>query len=443
MSDLKLNGKNYWKSLDQLAETPEYKEFLRREFPQGASEFDNGWSRRKFLTLMGASMAMAGLAACRRPVEKIVPYVDRPEDLLPGIPQDYATSMPFGDSAFGLVVESHEGRPQKIEGNKLHPSTGGTSSAMIQAQTLALFDPNRAQFPTNKGLQKSITEFESAWKSLYEEFKKNSGEGLAVLSSAFSSPTLSRLAASFKKTFPRANWVTYEPVSDQNIYDGLQVAYGSLLRPLHSFDKADVILALDSDFLLTESDSLINARRFAKGRKIESENDKMNRLYVVESGYSVTGANADHRQAVKSSKIGFFALALAWELSSQGVNIIGLNGISGQATVGHNFKWVSELAKDLVKNRGDSLVVAGRKQPASVHALVAAINDGLGNVGKTVRYIRPIDSSASNLQDLKNLVSYMNDGKISTLIMLGTNPVYNAPADLDFGTALSKISTSI
>jgi len=438
-----MSGKNYWRSLDQLAETPEYKDFLHREFPQGAAEFDNSWSRRKFLTLMGASMAMAGLTRCRRPVEKIVPYVNRPEDLIPGNPQFYATSMPFGDSAYGLLVESHEGRPQKIEGNKLHPSTEGTSSAIIQAQTLALFDTERAQLVTNKGEKKTFADFSAAWAELYQQLKKTGGDGLAVLSGTFSSPTLARLAASFKKTFPKAQWVSYEPVSDQNIYDGLQIAYGTQARPIYSFEKADVILSLDSDFLLTESNSVINARNYAKGRKVESENDKMNRLYVVESGYSVTGANADHRQAVKCSQVGSFALALAWELTAQGISIDGLNSISGQPTVGHNFKWVSELARDLAKSRSKSLVVAGRKQPAAVHALVAAINEGLGNVGRTVNYIRPADTTYSDSQGLINLANDMNAGKISTLVMLGTNPVYNALADIDFESALEKVANKI
>ncbi len=435
--------KKYWRSLDQLAETPEYKDFLHREFPQGAAEFDNSWSRRKFLTLMGASVAMAGLASCRRPVEKIVPYVNRPEDLIPGNPQYYATTMPFGDGAYGLLVESHEGRPQKIEGNQLHPSTEGTSSALIQAQILGLFDPDRAQNVTNQGDKKSLADFASVWGGLYEQFKKNGGDGLAVLSGTFSSPTLARLAASFKKNFPKAQWVSDEPVSDQNIYDGLEVAYGIAVRPIYSFDQADVILSLDSDFLLTESNSVMNARQFAKARKVETENDKMNRLYVVESGYSVTGANADHRQAVKSSQIGFFTLALARELSAQGININGLDSISGQPTAGHNFKWVSELAGDLTKNRGKSLVAAGRKQPASVHALVAAINEGLGNVGRTINYIKPADTIYSDRQGLKNLATNLNAGKISTLVMMGTNPVYNAPADIDFESALKKVANSI
>ncbi len=437
------NGKNYWRSLDQLAETPEYKDFLHREFPQGAAQFDNSWSRRKFVTLMGASMAMAGLAACRRPVEKIVPYVNRPEDLIPGVPQFYATTMPFGDHAYGLLVESHDGRPQKIEGNKLHPSTEGTSSAIIQAQTLALFDTERAQQVTNKGEKKTLADFTAFWADLYAQYKRTGGDGLAVLSSAFSSPTLARLAASFKKTFPKAQWVSFEPVSDQDIYDGLQIAYGTQVRPIHSFKKADIILSLDSDFLLAESNSIINARRFAQGRKVETENDKINRLYVVESSYSVTGANADHRQAVKCSQVGYFALALAWELTSQGINIDGLRNISGQPTVGQNFKWVAELAKDLARNRGKSLVVTGRKQPASVHALVAAINEGLGNLGSTLSYIKPIDVSSSDLQGLKTLANNMNSGKVSTLVMLGTNPVYNAPADFAFEAALQKVANTI
>jgi MoCo/4Fe-4S cofactor protein with predicted Tat translocation signal len=436
-------GKQYWRSLDQLAETPEYKDFLQREFPKGASENDNAWSRRKFLTLMGASMAMAGLASCRRPVEKIVPYVNRPEDLVPGIPEYYATSMPFGDHALGLLVESHEGRPSKIEGNKLHPSTGGASNSYMQAETYALFDTDRSQKVMNNGEKSTVDEFKRAWKTLHDKFKQNGGSGLAVLSGAFSSPTMSRLYNAFKRTFPNARWVTYEPVSDENIYNGHRIAFNKWVRPVYSFDKADVILSLDSDFLNTESNGISNARHFAAGRKVESEKDSMNRLYVVESGFSVTGTNADHRQAVKPSETGAYALALARELNSQGINIGGLNNLSGQNTSDFNFKWVKELAADLIRTRGKSLVIAGRKQPPTVHALVAAMNEALGNNGQTVNYISPVDATFSSSQDLKDLAIDLNSGKIDTLVMLGTNPVYTSPADLEFSAALGKASNTI
>lgn len=435
------NGKEYWRSLDQLAETPEYKEFLHREFPKGASENDNSWSRRKFLTLMGTSLAMAGLASCRRPVEKIVPYVNRPEDLIPGIPQYYATSMPFGNHAYGILVESHEGRPNKIEGNKLHPSTLGASSSFIQAQTYALFDTGRSKKVLKSGVAVTFAEFEKEWKTLYDKFKQNGGQGLAVLSGEFSSPTLSRLSASFKRNFPKAKWVTYEPISDENIYSAINLSYNDRLRPVYSFDKADVILSLDSDFLGTDSNSIVNSSQFARGRRVDTEKDSMNRLYVVESSFSGTGGNADHRQAIKPGQMGAFVLALARELQAQGVKVSGANNVIGK--VDNNFKWVKELAADLISARGKSIVLAGANQSTSVHAMVISINEALGNVGKTITFIRPSDVTFSSANDLKNLVDDLNGGKVDTLVMLGANPVYNAPVDLDFSTAITKAANTI
>ena len=438
--DMKIKGKDYWRSLDQLADTPEFNSFLKREFPLGASEFDNSWSRRKFLTLMGASLAMAGLASCRRPVEKIVPYVERPEEVIPGVPLYYATSMPFSDHAFGLVVESHEGRPTKIEGNKLHSSTLGAASAIIQAQTLSLFDPDRSKKVLKGQQEKSWNDFVLNWIGAFEKFKENKGAGLSVLSGMFSSPTLSRLKKSFDKNFPKARWLTYEAVSDENIYNGTKAAFGKSYRPNYSFDKARVVLSLDSDFLLTESDSIKNARGFAAARNVETEKDEMNRLYVVESGYSTTGANADHRQAISSGDIGAFALNLANALNNLGINVAGTGA---QLVSDKKFKWVNELARDLAGAKGASLVVAGRRQPAAVHALAAAINDALGNIGKTVEYSEVSDTSSSDSAGLQSLVADMNSGSVSTLIMFGSNPVYDAPAELGFAAAMSKVKTTI
>ena len=209
----KLNGKDYWRSLDQLADTPEFREFLHREFPENASELSSAVSRRKFLTLMGASIAFAGLAGCRRPVEKIIPYVNAPENVTPGIPKYYATTMPFGLSAYGLLVESHEGRPTKIEGNELHPSTLGKSNILTQAAILGLYDPDRSNSPLQNGNSKSWDDFIAYWRSEREQFSDNRGQGLAVISESFASPTLYRLYTDFKKNYPRAKWFTYEPVS--------------------------------------------------------------------------------------------------------------------------------------------------------------------------------------------------------------------------------------
>ncbi|MCA1676707.1 MAG: TAT-variant-translocated molybdopterin oxidoreductase, partial [Actinobacteria bacterium] len=209
-------SRTYWRSLAQLEESPESRAFLEREFPEGASELPEGIPRRDMLMLLGASLSLAGLAGCRRPVEEIVPYVNAPEEIVPGIPRYYATTMPFGRSAYGLIVESHEGRPTKIEGNPSHPSTLGASSARIQASVLGLYDPDRSQSVTLQGTRKSWSDFVSAWGPLSEAHTADGGAGLAVLSESFSSPTLARLASELRARYPRLQWATYEAVSDEN-----------------------------------------------------------------------------------------------------------------------------------------------------------------------------------------------------------------------------------
>jgi len=309
-----LTGKDYWRSLDQLADTPEFREFLYREFPENASELNSSVSRRKFLALMGASIAFAGLAGCRRPVEKIIPYVNAPENIIPGVPNYYATTMPMGLSAYGLLVESHEGRPTKIEGNELHPSSLGKSNIHTQAAILGLYDPDRSGAPVQNGEQRSWDEFVTYWRSEYQSIRTNKGKGLAILSESFSSPTLFRLYNEFKITYPEAKWYTYEPVSDENIYRGSELAAGRALQPVYDFSKAKVILSLDSDFLLTESDNITANLGFSAGRRLKTEKDKMNRLYVVENNMTITGGMADHRLKLPASQVKDFCVALMAEL---------------------------------------------------------------------------------------------------------------------------------
>ena len=339
-SKKRLNGKKYWRSLDQLADTPEFREFLHREFPENVSELTSTVSRRKFLTLMGASIAFAGLASCRRPVEKIIPYVNAPENVVPGVPKYYATTMPFGLSAYGLLVESHEGRPTKIEGNELHPSTLGKSNILTQAAILGLYDPDRSNSVTKDGVQKSWDDFISYWRDERKRFSENKGEGLTVLSESFVSPTLYRLYTEFIKVYPKAKWFTYEPVSDENIYSGTKLAAGKNYQPIYDYSKAKVILSLDSDFLMNESENITANKGFSTGRKLVSEKDNMNRLYVVENNFSVTGGMADHRLRLPNSKIKDFCIALMNELGIR----MGKPDISK-----FDQKWLKEVAADLKK----------------------------------------------------------------------------------------------
>jgi MoCo/4Fe-4S cofactor protein with predicted Tat translocation signal len=433
-SKKRLNGKKYWRSLDQLADTPEFREFLHREFPENVSELTSTVSRRKFLTLMGASIAFAGLASCRRPVEKIIPYVNAPENVIPGVPKYYATTMPFGLSAYGLLVESHEGRPTKIEGNELHPSTLGKSNILTQAAILGLYDPDRSNSVTKDGVQKSWDDFISYWRDERKRFSENKGEGLTVLSESFVSPTLYRLYTEFIKVYPKAKWFTYEPVSDENIYSGTKLAAGKNYQPIYDYSKAKVILSLDSDFLMNESENITANKGFSTGRKLVSEKDNINRLYVVENNFSVTGGMADHRLRLPNLKIKDFCIALMNELGVR----MGKPDISK-----FDQKWLKEVAADLKKNRGNSLVVAGKKQPPVVHAMIMAINETLGNAGRSVIYGELKDAVLSTTDSIKELKASIQKKEVNTLLILGGNPVYNTPADIEFSNVLKKIEKTI
>ncbi len=391
---------------------------------------------------MGASMALAGYSTCRRPVEHIVPYVKSPEEVIPGVANYYATTMPVGNNAFGLIVESHEGRPTKIEGNRDHPATLGKSNPFIQATILDLYDPDRLRNVMRSGGPSSWDDFVTFGRNLTASFKDNGGAGLAILSEPFSSPTLSRLKKEFLAKYPKAGWVSYEAVNDENIYEGIRLATGKTYQPIYNFDKAKVIVSLDSDFLYLESDSIRNAAGFANGRRVKSEKDEMNRLYAVESGYSLTGAMADHRLAIPASMIESLIREIAGELKTRGLALS--SEVAGYPRSG-NFDpdWLRVVSSDLLKAEGESIVIAGRSQPPEVHALVFAVNSALGNIGKTVTYREISDASHSSLADLKSLVSDMQSGNVSTLVILGGNPVYNAPVDLNFAEAMKKVEHTV
>ena len=308
-------SRTYWRSLAQIEDRPEFRDALEREFPEGASELPDGMSRRDMMMLVGASLSLAGLTACRRPVEQIVPYVTPPEEVVPGVPLHYATTMPFRRSAYGLIVESHEGRPTKIEGNPSHPSTLGASSSRVQASVLGLYDPDRSQSVTLRGARKSWSDFVKAWGTLAEAHAADDGAGLAILSESFSSPTLARLASDLRSTYPKVQWATYEAVSDENRLAGLRAATGRDVDLMLRLDQASVILALDADPLLTDPEMIRHARGFAAGRRAGASGGAMNRLYAVEGVYSLTGAMADHRLRLQSRQIGPFLAALAAKLA--------------------------------------------------------------------------------------------------------------------------------
>ena len=428
--------RTYWRSLAELEGDATARSFLEREFPEGASELPDGISRRDMMMLLGASMSLAGLAGCRRPVEEIVPYVTAPEDAVPGIPRYYATTMPFRRSAYGLIVESHEGRPTKVEGNPAHPSTLGASNSLIQASVLGLYDPDRSQAVTQKGAKKSWSDLVAAWTPLAEAHAADGGAGLAVLSESFSSPTLARLAAELRAAYPKAQWATWDAISDENRLSGLRQAIGKDVDLVLRLDRASVVLALDADPLLTDPEMIRHARDFAGGRRAGVESGAMNRLYAVEGIYSLTGAMADHRLRLASRHIPALVAALASRL--------GVAGAASSASVpGVEPRWLDAVARDLTANRGKSVIVAGDRQPAAVHAAVCALNTHLGNAGQTVVYRETKDAALPSASSLAALVESMKAGTTQTLVILGGNPVFTAPADLDFKAALAKVPHSI
>jgi len=438
-----MTARRYWRSLEQLGDSPGYAERAANEFPEGASELPEGVTRRDMLALLGASLSMAGLAACRRPVDHIVPYVHPPEEVVPGVPQHYATTMPFGLSAYGLVVESLEGRPTKVEGNSLHPATLGSSSAWMQASLYGLFDPDRSRSPLKAGEPTTVESFVAAWGEIEAAHLGDQGAALAVLGEPFNSPTLARLKRTFTERFLQARWVTYEPLGDENHIEGIRLATGSTHQAVQHFDRAAVIVSIDSDFLASEPESVRQARGFADGRRLASPGDSMNRLYVVESTLTATGATADHRKALPPSRMAAFTAALAGQLAAGGLALELPEGAPSASDAGVDPAWLSAVAQELLAHRGSSLVTAGPHLAPEVHAAAIRINAALGNLGTTVTLHDLPDASLPSRAALADLAAAMRAGTVRTLVILGGNPAYDSPADLDFGAAMSGVETSI
>jgi MoCo/4Fe-4S cofactor protein with predicted Tat translocation signal len=432
-----VRGQHYWRSLDELAATPEFQEFLHREFPRQASEWidPNPMSRRSFLKLMGASLALAGLSGCsfNQPQEKVLPYVNKPVPLTPGLPLFYATAMPLGGYAAGLLVRSNEGRPTKAEGNPDHPASLGATDVYAQASILSLYDPDRSQSVSSGGQPKTWDEFLTALNGAISG-QRGGGAGLRILTETVTSPTLAAQMQALLQAFPQARWVAYEPGGD-NARVGAQQAFGQDAHAIYHFDQANVVLTLDADVLQFAPGRVRYAHDFVGGRLLRADRTTMNRLYAVESTPTITGALADHRLPLKASQVEGFARAVA-----QG---LGVAGAAGAAPAGVPEGWIAALVKDLQANRGKSLVIAGDGQPPAVHALAHAINAALGNAGSTLAYTAPVAASpADQLGGLRQLAQEMAAGQVQALIILGGNPAYTAPADIPFADALKSVPFS-
>lgn len=438
MSD-QSNQTTYWKSLNELAQNKEYQKYVEREFPENATEMTDQVSRRSFLRVMGASIALAGFASCRKPVQKILPFSKMPEDVVLGEPLFYATSMPFQNAVTGLLVETIEGRPRKIEGNKEHPSSHGGTNIYQQAEILNLYDPDRSRSPQRNGEAVSMSDF----VLFAEEHFADREQPILFIDEANSSPTYHRLKEQILEQFPNAEWVTFEPFSDSNAIEGTQTAFGQRLRTVNHFDRASIIVSFDDDFMSPHGsiNSVENIYKINQTRKVSSPDDDMSRFYCVENNFTSTGSFADHRLRVKTSEIPSFIYALAARLSGE---VNGLSAFSGVSNKFSDHEWMNVLASDLLNNRGNSLLTAGSQHAPAVHAAVAAINVALGNNGNTVTYHElPFQADRDENEAFQNAINDMQAGNYSTAVLIGTNVAYTAPANLNIQQALENVETKI
>ncbi len=420
-------GKKYWRSLDELADTPEFQAAVEREFPEAAQEWVDPTSRRGFLKLMGASMALAGLAGCtKQPDEPIYGYVKAPEDLILGKPMYFATAHPFATGAVPLLVKSDEFRPIKIDGNPEHAYNHGGSDPYSQGTLLDLYDPDRSKHVTYKGEGREWAEFAEAFRDKVASTKD--GTGIYFLSATITSPTLARQWGEVEKAWPKAKLVQYEPaIAGTFLERGMNVQY--------DLSQADVIVSLDADFLSSASyPGFHKLVRDYAGRRKQPENG-MNRLYAVESTTTTTGMKAEHRLGLRASEVPAFAAALA-----QAVGVANVNA-PAYAWTGEQQQFLAALAKDLKANAGKCAVIPGLYQDPWVALLAFAINNALGNVGKTVFVgSEPaIPLPSDQLGDFKALVADLNAGKVDWLVILNSNPIYDAPADLGFADAFDAV----
>ena len=426
---------------------------------KSADATDASIGRRGFMYFAGATAALAAEGCARRPVEKIMPYSKAPEHVLPGVANHYASVRQYRNDAIGIVVESHEGRPTKIEGNEKHPSSNGATDLWTQAAIYELYDPDRSATPMRKATvpvapapgEKPATHNPATWGELdsvladiARSATADGGAKTRILVEPTSSPTFIRLRDALTAKLPQAKVYTWSPVNDSNARDGAKLAFGQVVVPMVDYSRADVIVSLDGDFLGTETGNIRANRDFAAGRKLASgSGDKMNRLYVIEPTFTVTGMNADHRLRLPAQSVETYLRLLAQELAAKHGIDVGL-AKGAEALPAIPAKWIEVVAKELAAARGKSVLVTGTRQPARVHALVHALNGALGNAGRTVNYVAPADRfEVDPVAGLKALVDDMAKTAVGSLIILGGNPVYDAPADLKLGERLALLGSSI
>ncbi len=435
----KRNEQRFWRSLNEREGAPHLREQLQHEFPRESAPYSDLVSRRQFLKLMGASMALAGLSACGyKPQGPVIARAKVPEEALPGESLYYATAVTLGGYAKGVLARVYEGRPIKLEGNELHPASLGSTDTFTQAEILNLYDPDRSQSLLKFGQIQSWQTFTAELMGQLARQQAKKGRGVRLLTGIITSPSLAAQINAFLKTYPEAKWYQWEAINNDNVYEGTRLAFGETLNPIYRLRQAKVIVALDSDFLYMGPAAPRYAREFADGRRVRESQREMNRLYVAEPMPTVTGFTADHRLPIHSSRIGLLAQAIA-----QAVGAPVQVSAKGELTPEER-KWAEAVARDLMAHKGESGVIVGEAQPPAVHAIAHAINGALDNLGKTVVFTAPPEAKPTLcLEDLRALAGEMASGQVEVLIMLGTNPAYDAPADLNFAELLPKVPFSV
>lgn len=439
-----MSNKKYWKSLEDLNNSPEIIKKAQNEFSQeipleaflgNDSLGTSKTPRRDFLKFLGFSVTAASLAACETPVRKTVPYLIKPEEVTIGVSNWYATTYDDGTDLCNVLVKTREGRPIKIEGNKLSGFTTGGTSARVQASVLSLYDNERLQGPLKNGKTATWKEVDAEIESKIEAAAA-AGSGIRILTSSVTSPSLNALAGEFIAKYPTAKHVTYDAISYAAIRKANMQTFGAAIIPSYDFSKANVIVSFGADFLGNWISPIQFARQYGKTRKLNKDKKEMSKHFQFESIMSLSGANADVRVGIKPSQTGAAVVNLYNAIASKA-------GMSALSAAKINFdKSIVKTAESLWAHKGSSIVVCGSND-ANIQAIVNGINAMLGNYGTTIDIANPINIAQGNDEEFVSLVKEMKEGKVAVLIMLNSNPVYTAPKALGFEAALAKVATSI
>jgi MoCo/4Fe-4S cofactor protein with predicted Tat translocation signal len=434
---MSMPARDYWRSLEELAESPGFAELVEREAPR-FGDMLGAMERRRFLQLMAAAMALGGLAACgpEPNPRQLLPYVEQPPGIVPGRWRYYATATTLGGYASGVLVGHQMARPVKVEGNPDHPASLGAASGIMQATILGLYDPRRAQSVLGHGQIDSWEGFIAALYARRERLLARHGDGLRLLTGTVTSPSLAARIAALHRLFPAMRWHQWEPLDRDNELAAAQTAFGRPVERVFDLTKADRILAVDSDLISAAPGWLAYARQFAARRRPDETGGRMSRIYAIESTPSLIGAKADHRLPLRPAEVATALRYVAAEL--------GAGPAEWAQQQPRDADWLKAAAQDLKQHRGRALVHAGREQPVEIHRLADAVNAALGAFGATIRVIEPVAAMPiAQRQSLDELVGDMAAGKVDTLLVLDTNPLYSGPADLDFAGALKRVPMSV